>query len=890
MNIYNAEQNNTEMDRCSSEDMAHIQFSYTDDLYDVDYDPEAEFDRFEQILNNQIKDFDGDPTTAKVGHGPDVYIGFDSEFVSGKKGEHNTVLSLQFFLVGERGTLSKVVYPTDQLKENRPCFHRTISGLILDALEKRIILEWPNSVIVCGFFLRLDLPAFSDLITFKTRLKNVAGRIASKDDVEFEPDSADVDSLLHSKTYITNNGVFNRLLRVKFVDLGSHVAVGTSIKQMGELINLPKLDIPEGFSIERMDLLLLNNKAIFEAYGLRDSEIAVRYYEKLQVFAEKYTGSNKLPITASGLAVKMFVNQLNKTDVDFNQAFGKRMNRVTRWNNLKGKVVTDKKDVMTDMHSIIEPFLAKCYSGGRNECYTFGPSTIGEWQDFDLAGAYTTGLVDLRHIDYDNFRITHDVKDFVGHVLGFAYIEFNFPSNTRYPSLPVRGNNDGLFYPLTGFSYCSAPEIEVALNLGCEIVVKHGVIIPWLEGDARLFEPYVVNIRELRQSYVKGSIDELYAKLLGNSLYGKTAQGLKKKTVFDAGKMTSVELDTSQITNAAMAAHTTGFIRAVLSEQIAGIPSHRKVLSATTDGFITDATIDQLDSNGTMAKRFKLLCERVSPGSDMLEQKHQVRQVVAMKTRGQITGIPYNEDDPVNKMILAKCGVSPPHGTENPNDYMLRLFLNRKPGDMTQTKPFTSIREQWNKDLDVVRDTRESLLNLEFDFKRKLIDPVTMTLIDRDHISLESIPWTTIEEAERARAIFDGWRRKRCLKDLDDWHDFDDHYQFSTLKDRLKLAGKTSGMRNIGKGIVDVFRRLFLRAYSQELCGLTKSKTYTEMAKWLTENGYPTSPDDVKNAKRSPFIAHVIPATVRMKQFASLLCAGFPNIDINQFFEIILEE
>ena len=83
-----------------------------------------------------------------------------------------------------------------------------------------------------------------------------------------------------------------------------------------------------------------------------------------------------------------------------------------------------------------------------------------------------------------------------------------------------------------------------------------------------------------------------------------------------------------------MAAHTTGFIRAVLSEQIAGIPSHRKVLSATTDGIITDAIVTELDLSGPISKRFQALCERVSPGSNMLELKHQVRQVVAMKTRG----------------------------------------------------------------------------------------------------------------------------------------------------------------------------------------------------------------------------------------------------------------
>ncbi len=868
--------------KCELDDMGYIQTSHTDEEFD--YDPESAFNRQLEILDHQVDDFTSDPLTAKVGQGPDVYIGFDSEFLSGKKGGDNTVLSLQFYLIGECGFLPKIIYPTGGTRSDRPSFYKTISSLIVEALEKQIILEWPRRVIVCGFFLRIDLPAFGDLVSFKTKLDSAGGRIASiGSHVEVEPDPSDIERLLHNKTYVTNaNDGFNRLLQVRFVDVGSHVAVGTSIKQMGDLIGLPKLEIPDGFSIERMDLLLLHNKPAFEAYGLRDAEIAVRYHQKLQEFAESQTGSGNLPVTASGLAVKMFTKQLQKNGVDFNTAFGIKNSTITRWDNKKGKVVTLKNKTTTEMRSFIEPFVASCYSGGRNECYAFGPSTIGVWNDFDLAGAYTTGLVDLRHIDYDNFRFTRDVNEFVGHVLGFAYIEFSFPANTKFPSLPVRGSNDGLFYPLTGFSYCSAPEIEVALNLGCEIQVKHGVILPWLEGDHRLFEPYVTHIRDLRKSYNKGSIDELYAKLLGNSLYGKTAQGLKKKTVYDTGKMKSVELPHSQITNAAIAAHTTGFIRAVLSEQIAGIPPHRKVISATTDGFITDAEYSELNLTGPMAIRFQALCERVSPDSKMLERKHRVRQVVAMKTRGQITGLAYENDG----LILAKCGVSPPSGTEDANDYMLQLFLNRQAGDKTETKPFTSIREQWNKDLDVVRDTREVLLNLEFDFKQQLHEPLTIGVAGVDHVTLECMPWSTVQDAERARAIFDGWRRKRCVKSVDDWYDYDDHYQFYLVKDRLKILGKNTGIRNSGKGTTDVFRRLFLRAYSQELCGLTKSKTYSEVADWLKELGYPTTTDELKNAKRAKFIKHVIPATDRMKEFASLLCAGFPTIDINQFFEI----
>jgi hypothetical protein len=646
------------------------------------------------------------------------------------------------------------------------------------------------------------------------------------------------------------------------------------------LLGLPKLDLPEGYVKERMDLFLQGNKEAFEEYGLRDSEIAVRFYLRLLDFAEKETGKRSLPATASSLAVRIFTKRLEESQVDFNAAFGVTEGSRTYWNSTREKVLTKTEKSPSPMREINEPFIASCYSGGRNECYAFGPTIIGVFNDFDLAGAYTTGMVDLRHIDYDNYWYSKNPADFVGHVLGFAYVRFAFPKDTRFPSLPVRNFQGGLVYPLTGLSYCTAPEIEVALNLGCKIAILHGVIIPWCEGDNRLFEPCVMHIRSLRKSFDKGSLDELYAKLLGNSLYGKTAQGLREKTVFDSQAMKSVELPHSILTNAAIAAHTTGLVRAVLSEQIAGIPPHRNVISATTDGFITDADESELVLDGPMAKRFQALCERVAPGSKMLERKHRVRQLIPMKTRGQLTAIPF-ESEP---FILAKAGVSPQVESALHNDFMVNLFMNRCPGDKTITRPFTPFREQWVKDADVVRLTRKSRLNLEFDFKRRLLDPLEIAVGDGEHLSLTSVPWNDLAECERARAVFDGWREKHCLKTLGDFHDWEDHYQFALVRDRLTQRGERGfGVRATSKGITDLFRRLFLRAYTQGLCGLIKTMTYPELATWLTEKGYPTTVDEAKNAKRGKFVERAVPLTPRTAELKTVLVEGFPSIEIEKF-------
>ena len=849
-----------------------------------DFNPEAEVRRMEKILNNQIADLGKDPTKPIAGKGPTVFIGFDSEYVPGDEHTDNNMLSLQFYVLGERRPFPRVVYPTSSAKKDRPSLDRVIVSLLLEAMEDGAILEWPKMVVICGFFLRVDLQAFGDLATFKNKIENVGGRPASvKTSVEVELVDEEVARLLRNRTVIApdRDGIL-RALKVRFIDVGGHVAMGTSLAQIGELLELPKLELPNGYTKDRMDLLLAGDKPAFEEYGLRDAEIAVRFYVRLLEFAERETGKRSLPATASSLAVRMFTKDLGDSGVDFNEAFGVTEASSTYWNPKKSSVATRTEKSPTPMRAINESFIASCYSGGRNECYAFGPTDVGVFNDFDLAGAYTTGMVDLRHIDYENFWHTHDPADFVGHVLGFAYVRFAFPEGTRFPCLPVRNRDGGLVYPLTGHTHCTAPEIEVALSLGCDIEVKHGVIFPWRDGDDRLFEPYVMRIRKLRQQYPKGSLDELYAKLLGNSLYGKTAQGLKKKSVFESQSMKSVELPHSTLTNAAIAAHTTGFIRAVLSEQIASIPPHRTVVSATTDGFITDADESELCLDGPMARRFQALCERVSPGSKMLERKHKVQQLIAMKTRGQITAIPF-EDEPI---ILAKAGVSPGIESDLHNDYMIDLFMCRKPGDKALTKPFTPFREQWVKDVDVVRLKRKTTLNLEFDHKRRLVGPRMAAVDQCEHVALESVPWSDLAECERARAIFDGWRRKHCLRTIDDFEDWEDHYQFSLIRDRLQQSGmKGFGIRATNKGVVDVFRRLFLRAYTQGLCGLTKSMTYGELADWLTGHGYPTVVDEVKNAKRSKFVENSVPPTPRVMKLAETLKEGFPSIEINKFIE-----
>ncbi len=110
------------------------------------------------------------------------------------------------------------------------------------------------------------------------------------------------------------------------------------------------------------------------------------------------------------------------------------------------------------------------------------------------------------------------------------------------------------------------------------------------------------------------------------------------------------------------------------------------------------------------------------------------------------------------------------------------------------------------------------------------------------HIACRSKPHRTVEDFKMVRQQFDEWRQTNSLRTMNDWNSW---LAFRARK-TLKAKGVTSGHGDLEGQC----KRQFLRAFANNDDGL-KDCTYTELASWLTGIGYPTTADDVKNAKRS---------------------------------------
>ncbi len=127
-----------------------------------------------------------------------------------------------------------------------------------------------------------------------------------------------------------------------------------------------------------------------------------------------------------------------------------------------------------------------------------------------------------------------------------------------------------------------------------------------------MFGSFIKDCIEKRKQHPKKSFEAMFWKEIANSTYGKTAQGLREKRVYDMRDQTMKALPPSAITNPFFASYITSFVRAVLGEIINRIPPDKVVFSATTDGFITDAVHKEIEGaqGGTLATLFMQAQER----------------------------------------------------------------------------------------------------------------------------------------------------------------------------------------------------------------------------------------------------------------------------------------
>lgn len=783
-----------------------------------------------------------------------LLVGFDAEWQN--ENDTNRVLSYQFFALDfAGGEWRGIYYPA-----GRRCgLGAFLSWVVVEGLAAGKIKKWPRSICLVGHWTLADLATLQNFAQLKNLMDAVRRTfITIKDSIS-------------SKLWDRQRHAHDTKVIIRDTMLLAP-AGKQALADLGKLVGLDKIALEDG-EIEDMSALLASNPDLFREYAERDPEICTRYLIRVMELNFEVTGKAEVPSTLSGIGTNFLLRLWDERGVDKHAVLGTEVVESAAWSNSLHRRIRRKETVPTAERHMYESFATETYHGGRNEQYLFGAGPEGVWSDWDLSGAYPTAMSLIGMPDWMAIRQTRHLDDFQPATMGYARVKFRFPNNTRFPCLPVR-TSGGLVFPLEGESFCCAPEIYLAQRLGAQLEIVNGIILP-ASFDVRPFEAFIIGCTHRRKMHTKGSLDELLWKEIGNSTYGKTAQGLRHKRVFDSRSGEHVDLPPSQITNPYFAAFTTSFVRAVLGEIIAALPLNRIVCSATTDGFLTNATDAEVlaATEGPLCRLFAQTRLRIGGDITVLECKHRVAQPLGWRTRGQAT-LKAIEGE---KAVLAKAGLKPPmRDKAQHNDWIVDTFIQRTAQSKQTIITLRNLPEIWKHGGDLTPKEIVRRVNMDYDWKRRPVNPSSRPINGVDHLYFDTAPWRTVAEFQACR---DAWEQFHghtgtVLKTVEDLAQFEGYRVVNTGATGLKRSKKDSALT--------LAKRMFLRAYVRSAWGLdAREMSYSELARWLTNAGCKTSKADVENAKRpsAKLVEHLVPHTPAVVKFIAVVKSNFPAFD-----------
>ncbi|WP_338288615.1 hypothetical protein [Luteolibacter sp. LG18] len=771
---------------------------------------------------------------------PILYVGLDSEYVQAPVTEHSSrrddfkqakndiVCYTAYAIYGTARWEFIAMMP----KGERMKFREIIAAILTEGKKQGAFKKWPTAMNLAIHWSLADLTALDDLKDFQHQFDSHRKGFVTFEDA--------------CKLEYYDSGRNKREIAINLYDTLLLAPEGKrALSAIGELLGIPKFEISTE-ELENTRLFSEQHPERFREYALRDAKIAVEYVVKLREVLGAIVDIVTVPKTLSSVAETFALSHWVGSGTDVLSLLG---------------VVEDKSGKNSQwvshpkrFHS--ESIATESFHGGFAVASHFGPSGFGEWKDWDLSSAYLSAMSALGVPQWNDLRRASSVEDFTPDVLGAALVEFSFPESTRFPCIPVRAL-DNLIFPLQGRGYATAPEIHLALRLGARmrIVDDLSYVIP-MTFEKRPFRDLATVIKNKRAALEserkKDTLEDLIFKLIGNSIYGKLSQGLQKKRVFNTRYAEMRPIPPSDLSNAHLAGAITGMIRATLIEILNRIPPHRSVLSATTDGFLTNASDEELfdAANGWLGNVLRHAAD-ADPGTEpppILTLKHQVKEALVWATRGQAT-LEYgdNPDKPSANVILAKGGIRCPlPNVMEQNEHLIRRFLERNFGDKTEITQFRGVREIYESRGDLDLGLKEVWIRyrMDFDWKRTPSTSGTRPILEGEHLWFDTLP---LVSEQHFRVLREGWDRfrKQGERTLKTERDLEDFLSYLSI-----VPSRNNPVPADPDPVRTVIKRLFLRAYRRRMWGLDGTMSNRPLAAALSEIGIETSAHDVENAGR----------------------------------------
>lgn len=843
----------------------------------------------------------GKGSKARAASFPKLVIGFDTEYQTGNpigskiedaKHAQNQLLSYQFCVRllevdATRPTLQSkgIIIPDSGARWNLRDF---VAAAIGTLLAEHPTANVPTDIYLVGHFTRADLPMFRDIDHNARRFwNNIRSTFASIDESMpmwlVDDDNSDIakfDIVLRDTILLAPEGK-------------------KSLEQIGEMLGLKKLWLStdhqpasERSAKANMRQLMLSNWLLFRDYAIRDAEICAEYAERVIRTSQQLFGDFKMPVTLTQFGSKLLIADWENAGKNPDELLGRESVTEIRYNAKLGVMISRKeRPYVHEVHDE-QDLVTATYHGGRNEQFLFGICDEGIWRDHDLSSAYATAMALIGKPDWANMQRHVDIDEIGPLDLAFVYVDFEFPATVRFPTLPVRTAN-GIIFPRKGMSQCGAPELALAKALGAKLKLRKAVRVT-IDHDQQIFVPFIRHCLEQRGQHKKGTFENLFWKQVGNSTYGKTAQGLRSKRVYDLREDDMVDLPESTLTQPFFASFITSFVRTVLGEIINGFPQQVQVFSVTTDGFLSNANDQQIAqaTAGYFFNVFRQARQNLAPDDQALEIKHTIRQPLGWRTRGSATLKPGDDGagfvTQKGGIKLAELDLSP----EEENARTVELFFNRYPDQKLVYTSGVGLKTMVRQHADYVFRTIERKLSMEFDFKRrpKIATDRTTEFNGKTytHLTFETEPLQDIEEFQRFRDVW-GRYTKNSHVNLKTVADLDRFLNAVTLN---RVAGNEVAryLSKSSDGDLKRARRDLARAFRHFQAGFDKIHNrlgkirHGDFCDALESVGIPCTIDDLDNAKRQIFEPHKTVRTDRVVDALEKLKSEFwPELEINTF-------
>lgn len=148
--------------------------------------------------------------------------------------------------------------------------------------------------------------------------------------------------------------------------------------------------------------------------------------------------------------------------------------------------------------------------------------------------------------------------------------------------------------------------------------------------------------------------------------------------------------------------------------------------------------------------------------------------------------------------MASKAGLKPPMKDKaQHNQWIVDTFINRTADSKQTISTLRNLPEIWRKGGDLVPKEIIRRINMDYDFKRRPVNPATRPINGTDHLCFDTVRWRSVDEFVACREQWEQFHASSgvVLKTPDDLAQFEEYRAVDGSKAGLKRSKKDTANR-----------------------------------------------------------------------------------------------